>query len=284
MPPPSPAGAARRAFPAQGVPVIHRINAIGLGTLYMKEVRRFFKVQTQTIWAPAATTLLQLVIFTLALGGAGRMVLGVPFATFVAPGLIVMGMMQNAFQNSSFAFLSGKMQGTIVDYLMPPLSEGELMLGLCAAAVTRAAMVGCALALFMLFYPGVGMTVSHPWAVVWFGLMGSLFLAFVGMLTSIWAEKFDHNAAITNFLVTPLTMLSGTFYDISNLAPAFQAASHANPFFYIISGFRYGFIGTSDIAGGDAAVLHSALGLGLFNAILGVTTYLVLRSGWKLKS
>ena len=264
--------------------MIHRINAIGLRTLYMKEVRRFFKVQIQTIWAPAATTLLQLVIFTLAFGRAGVMVLGVPFATFVAPGLIVMGMMQNAFQNSSFAFLSGKMQGTIVDYLMPPLSEGELMLGMCAAAVTRATMVGGALALLMLFYPGVSLAMAHPWAVFWFGLMGALFLSFVGMLTSIWAEKFDHNAMITNFIVTPLTMLSGTFYDISNLAPAFRIASHANPFFYVISGFRYGFIGSSDISGGDAAVLHSALGLGLFNTALGVTTYLVLRSGWKLKS
>lgn len=281
---PAAPAAVQRQFPVQGVPTIHRVNWMGLRTLYMKEVRRFFKVQIQTIWAPAATTLLQLVIFTLAFGRAGVTVLGVPFATFVAPGLIVMGMMQNAFQNSSFAFLSGKMQGTIVDYLMPPLSEGELMLGLSAAAVTRAAMVGVALSLFMLFYPGVSLAVAHPWAVVWFGLMGSLFLAFVGMLTSIWAEKFDHNAMITNFIVTPLTMLSGTFYDISNLAPVFRVASHANPFFYVISGFRYGFIGSSDIAGGDAAVLHSALGLGLFNGLLGLTTYLILRSGWKLKS
>lgn len=274
----------RRVFAPQGVPTIHQVNWLGLRTLYMKEVRRFFKVQIQTIWAPAATTLLQLVIFTLAFGRAGVMVLGVPFATFVAPGLIVMGMMQNAFQNSSFAFLSGKMQGTIVDYLMPPLSEGELMLGMCSAAVTRAVMVGLALSLFMFFYPNVSLAMAHPWAVVWFGLMGSLFLAFVGILTSIWAEKFDHNAMITNFIVTPLTMLSGTFYDISNLAPVFRTASHLNPFFYVISGFRYGFIGSSDISGGDAAVLHSALGLGLFNGLLGLTTYLVLRSGWKLKS
>lgn len=274
----------RRVFPPQGAPTIHRVNWMGLKTLYMKEVRRFFKVQTQTIWAPAATTLLQLVIFTLALGRGGREVLGVNFATFVAPGLIVMGMMQNAFQNSSFAFLSGKMQGTIVDYLMPPLSEGELLLGMCAAAVSRAVMVGLALVLFMLFWPGVSLHVSHSWAVVWFGLMGSLFLAFVGILTSIWAEKFDHNAAITNFLVTPLTMLSGTFYEISNLAPVFRMASHANPFFYVISGFRFGFIGQSDIGGSNEAVLHSAIGLGLFNALLGLITYLVLRSGWKLKS
>jgi ABC-2 type transport system permease protein len=155
---------------------------------------------------------------------------------------------------------------------------------MCSAAVTRAVMVGLALSLFMFFYPNVSLAAAHPWAVVWFGLMGSLFLAFIGILTSIWAEKFDHNAMITNFIVTPLTMLSGTFYDISNLAPVFRTASHLNPFFYVISGFRYGFIGSSDISGGDAAVLHSAIGLGLFNAALGLTTYLVLRSGWKLKS
>ena len=264
--------------------VIHRVNWIGLKTLYMKEVRRFFKVQTQTIWAPAITTLLQLVIFTLALGRGGREVLGVPFATFVAPGLIVMGVMQNAFQNSSFAFLSGKMQGTIVDYLMPPLSEAELMLGLVAAAVTRGVMVGCALGLIMSFWPGVSLTVAHPWAVVWFGLMGAVFLALLGLLSSIWAEKFDHNAAITNFLVTPLTMLSGTFYVISNLAPLFQTVSRANPFFYIISGFRFGFIGQSDIGSTNQAVLHGAIGLGLFNAVLGAVAYLVLKSGWRLKS
>ena len=271
-------------FSPPGQPIFRGFNKLGLWTLYMKEVRRFFKVQTQTIWAPAITTLLQLVIFTLALGRGGREVLGVPFATFVAPGLIVMAIMQNAFQNSSFAFLSGKMQGTIVDYLMPPLSEAELMLGLVAAAVTRGVMVGCALGLIMSFWPGVSLAVAHPWAVVWFGLMGAVFLALLGLLSSIWAEKFDHNAAITNFLVTPLTMLSGTFYVISNLAPLFQTVSRANPFFYIISGFRFGFIGQSDIGSTNQAVLHGAIGLGLFNAVLGAVAYLVLKSGWRLKS
>ena len=125
---PSPAIAVRRSFPPQGVPRIGGINRLGLWTLYMKEVRRFFKVQTQTIWAPAMTTLLYLMIFTVALGRGGREVLGVPFASFIAPGLIIMGMINNAFANSSFSLLVGKIQGTIVDYLMPPLSTGELML------------------------------------------------------------------------------------------------------------------------------------------------------------
>ncbi|MCB2074619.1 MAG: ABC transporter permease [Novosphingobium sp.] len=274
----------RRAFPAQGEPVIHQVNWLGLETLYMKEVKRFFKVQTQTIWAPAITTLLFLVIFTIAMGRGGRVVLGVNFATFVAPGLIVMGMMQNAFANASFSFLSGKMQGTIVDFLMPPLSEGELMLAMTAAAVTRAVLVGLALSLAMLLWPGVSLAMAHPWAVVWFGLMGSIFLSFLGLLSSIWAEKFDHNAAITNFIIAPLSLLSGTFYVIDNLAPAFQAISRANPFFYIISGFRFGFLGQSDIGSTNQAVLHSAIGLGVLNIALGVLLYAVLRSGWKLKS
>ncbi|HUD28518.1 MAG TPA: ABC transporter permease [Novosphingobium sp.] len=278
---PAPSVSAR--FPAKGEPVIHQVNWVGLKTLYMKEVRRFFKVQTQTIWAPAITTLLFLVIFTIALGRGGREVLGVNFATFVAPGLIVMGMMQNAFANSSFSFLAGKIQGTIIDFLMPPLTEGELMLAIVAAAVTRAVLVGLALSAAMLLWPGIDMSVAHPWAVVWFGLAGSVFLALLGFLSSIWAEKFDHNAAVTNFVIAPLSLLSGTFYVIDNLAPAFQAISRANPFFYVISGFRFGFLGQSDIGDTNMAVFHSALGIGLLDAVLAGVVFLVLRSGWKLK-
>lgn len=272
-----------RRFPAKGEPVIHQVNWIGLRTLYMKEVRRFFKVQTQTIWAPAITTLLFLVIFTVALGRGGREVLGVNFATFVAPGLIVMGMMQNAFANAGFSFLSGKIQGTIIDFLMPPLSEGELMLAMVGAAVTRAFLVGLALAGAMLLWPGVDLSLAHPWAVAWFGLMGSIFLALLGFLSSIWAEKFDHSAAITNFIIAPLSLLSGTFYVIDNLSPVFQAVSRFNPFFYIISGFRFGFLGRSDIGDTNLAVLHSAIGIGMLNVAVGLMVYLVLRSGWKLK-
>ncbi len=275
---------AKGGFPAQGVPVIHQVNWLGLWTLYMKEVRRFFKVQTQTIWAPAITTLLFLVIFTVAMGREGRTVLGVNFATFVAPGLIVMGMMQNAFANSSFSFLAGKIQGTIIDYLMPPLSEGELMLAMSAAAVTRAVLVGLALAGAMLLWPGVHLGMAHPWAVAWFGLMGSILLALIGLLTSLWAEKFDHNAAVTNFVIAPLSLLSGTFYVIDNLAPAFQTVSRLNPFFYVISGFRFGFLGQSDIGSTNTAVLHGALGLGVLNLVVALVLYRLLRSGWKLKS
>jgi ABC-2 type transport system permease protein len=246
-------------------------------------VRRFLKVQTQTIWAPAFTTLLFLVIFTVALGRESREVLSVPFATFVAPGLIVMAMMQNAFANSSFSLLGGKIQGTIIDYLMPPLSPGELMAGIIGAAITRALAVGCTVGLAMALWPGVSLAMTHPWAVVWFALMGSLLLSTLGLATSIWAEKFDHNAAVTNFVIAPLSLLSGTFYVIENVDPAFQWVSRANPFFYVISGFRYGFLGQSDI--GDAgAVVAAGGGLLLLNAVLAAGVYALLLSGWKLKS
>lgn len=271
-------------FPPPGQPIFRGFNRVGLGTLYMKEVRRFFKVQTQTIWAPAVTTLLYLMIFTLALGGGGRVVLGVPFASFVAPGLIAMGMINNAFANASFGLLGGKIQGTIIDYLMPPVSEGELLLALVGAAVTRAILVGLAVAAAMAFWPGVTLEARHPWAIVWFGLMGAILLSLIGVATSLWAEKFDHNAAVTNFIITPMSMLSGTFYVIDRLAPAFQTVSRMNPIFYVISGFRFGFLGQSDIGSDNMAVLHGAIGLGVLNLVLGLIVYALLRSGWKLKA
>jgi ABC-2 type transport system permease protein len=262
-----------------GEPVLSGVNWGGLKTLYIKEVRRFFKVQLQTVWAPAITTLLYLAIFTIALGGSGRTVMGVHFADFIAPGLIVMAMIQNAFANSSFSLLVGKIQGNIVDYLMPPLSTGELMVGLIGAAVTRAFFVGFAVWLAMLFWPGVSVAVEHPFWAFWFGLMGSLMLALLGLITSLWAEKFDHAAAVTNFVVAPLSLLSGTFYSVEQLAPLFQAVSHANPFFYVISGFRYGFLGVS-----DSPIAFGAVGLLVLNLALWITCYALLKSGWRIKA
>jgi len=275
---------AGRTFPPKGQPLIQGFNRIGLWSLYMKEVRRFLKVQTQTIWAPAITTLLFLVIFTVAMGRGDRVVLGVSFASFVAPGLVMMGMMQNAFANSSFSLLAGKLQGTIIDFLMPPLTEAELMVGIVAAAITRAVLVGLAVVLAMALWPGVDLNAEHPWAIAWFGLMGATMLALMGLLTSMWAEKFDHAAAVTNFVVAPLSLLSGTFYVIGNLAPVFQAISRANPFFYMISGFRFGFIGESDIGNTNTAVIGAAIGVGVLNLLLGLVTYRLLKTGWKIKS
>lgn len=269
---------------APGVPVIRNINWGGLSTLYVKEVRRFFKVQLQTVWAPAVSQLLLLVVFTTALGARGEVSIGgvgVPFGTFIAPGLIVMGMLNNAFANSSFSLLVGKIQGTIVDYLMPPLSTGELLAALCGGAVTRAFCVGGAVWLAMLLFLGGAMVPQHLLAVLWFGFFGSLMLAFLGVMTSIWGEKFDHAAAVTNFVIAPLTLLSGTFYSVDRLAPAFQTISHFNPFFYVISGFRYGFLGVSD----GYVLIWTAGGIVLaIDVVLGIACYLLLRSGWKIKS
>jgi ABC-2 type transport system permease protein len=264
---------------APGEQVLKGVNWGGLKTLYIKEVRRFFKVQLQTVWAPAITTLLYLAIFTIALGGGGRTVMGIRYADFIGPGLIVMAMMQNAFANASFSLLVGKIQGNIVDYLMPPLSTGELMAGLIGAAVTRAILVGFAVWLAMLLWPGVSVAVRRPELVVWFGLMGSLMLSFLGLLTSLWADKFDHAAAVTNFVVTPLSLLSGTFYSVHQLAPAFRQISHANPFFYVISGFRAGFLGIS-----DSPLLVGAVGLLVLNIVLWAVCYSLLKRGWKIKN
>jgi ABC-2 type transport system permease protein len=265
-------------FPEPGVPVIHGINWLGIRTLYVKEVRRFFKVQMQTVWAPAITTLMFLAIFTLALGGAKGEVLGFPYATFLAPGLIIMGMTQNAFQNSLSSIIIAKVQGTIVDVLMPPLSHGELLFCYVAGAVTRAWAVGLAVWAAMLLWPGVDVSVSNPLQVLLFGTLGALMLGLLGVLTGIWADKFDHGAAVTNFLVQPLTLLSGTFYAIDRLPPAMQSVSRANPFFYMIDGFRAGFIGVA-----EAPVWLGAVIVGGLCLILWVAAYALLKSGWKLR-
>ena len=267
------------SLPEPGVPVIHGINWMGIRTLYVKEVRRFFKVQMQTVWAPAITTLMFLAIFSLALGRAKGEVLGLPYSTFLAPGLIIMGMVQNSFQNSLSSLIIAKVQGTIVDVLMPPLSHGELLFCYVAGAVTRAWAVGAAIWLAMLLWPGVDVSLANPLLVFVFGTLGSLLLALLGVLTGIWADKFDHGAAVTNFLVQPLTLLSGTFYAIEALPPLMQSISRANPFFYMIDGFRAGFIGIA-----EAPVWLGALIVGGLSLILWGACYQLLKSGWKLRA
>ena len=265
--------------PEPGVVVIPSVNWQGLKTLYLKEVRRFFKVQLQTIWAPAITTLLFLVIFALALGGTRTAVLGVPYADFLGPGLIVMGMIQNAFANSSSSILVAKVQGSIIDVLMPPLSAGELVMAYVAGAVTRAWLVGIAVWTVMAIAPGVDVPVTSPLLVVYFGTMGAVMLSLLGVLTGVWADKFDHASAVTNFVIQPLTLLSGTFYAIDKVNPTMAMISHANPFFYIIDGFRSGFIGTA-----DGLLVQGAVVLALVNVTLWAVCYRVIRSGWRLKA
>ncbi len=276
---PAPIPQTRSNHPEPGVPVITGVNWMGFRTLYVKEVRRFFKVQLQTIWAPAMTTLLFLAIFTVALGPIKPDILGVPYAAFLAPGLIVMGMVQNAFSNSSSSLLIAKIQGTIVDVLMPPLSTGELLACFVAGALTRAWLVGLAIYAAMLLWPGVDVTIRNPLLILYFGTMGSLLLALLGVMTGIWADKFDHAATITFFVVQPLTLLSGTFYAIERLSPAMQRVSLSNPFFYLIDGFRAGFIGIAEA--------NIWLGAGLIGGLvllLWWACYALLKSGWKLRA
>lgn len=267
------------AHPEPGVPVIARLNTEGLKTLYLKEVRRFFKVQLQTIWAPAVTTLMFLVIFAVALGRGDILILGVPYADFLGPGLIVMGMIQNSFANTSSSILVAKVQGSIIDVLMPPLSAGELMLAWVGGAVTRAWLVGLAVWAVMAVAPGVNVPVKDPLLVLYFGTMGAILLALLGILTGVWADKFDHAAAATNFVIQPLTLLSGTFYAVERLGPTVAGIAHANPFFHVIDGFRAGFIGVSDGPLGQSALL-----LALVNVALWFLCYRVVKSGWKLRA
>ncbi len=259
--------------------MIQGINWVGLQTLYFKEVRRFFKVQLQTIWAPAITTLLFLAIFALALGGVKRQVLGVPYADFLGPGLIIMGMVQNAFQNSSSSILIAKIQGSIVDVLMPPLSTGELLSAIVAGAVTRAWAVGLAVWAAMLFWPGVNVNPANVAQVFAFGTLGAVLLALGGVLTGMWADKFDHAAAVTNFVIQPLTLLSGTFYAIDRLPDAARAVSLANPFFYLIDGFRAGFIGVAEAPVGIGLAYVGGLTL-----LLWALCHWALAKGWKLRN
>ncbi len=252
-----------------GDPVLKGVNWGGLKTLYIKEVRRFFKVQMQTVWAPAITTLLYLVIFTVALGRGGTHGAGHPFADFIAPGLIVMAMMQNAFANSSFSLLVGKIQGNIVDYLMPPLSTGELIAGLIGAAVTRAFLVGFAVWLAMLLWPGVSVAVA-PSAelVLWFGLMGALMLSFLGLLTSIWAEKFDHAAAVTNFVVDAAVAAVGHLLFGPPAGAGVPGGQPRQPVLLRDLRLSPGFLGVS-----DSPLMVGGVGLLVLNMVLWAVCY-----------
>lgn len=256
---------------------IGAINTLGLWTLYRKEVQRFLKVLVQTLLAPAVTTWLFIIVFSLAFGRNRPAVEGVPFVEFLAPGLILMSILNNAFANSSSSILVSKVQGNTVDYLMPPLSAGELAAAFIAGAATRGIMVGAVTAAAML--PFIDLVPDVPWAALYFGLGAALMLGMVGVIGGVWAEKFDHMSAVTNFIIMPLTFLSGTFYSVSILPEPFQTLSHWNPFFYMIDGFRYGFTGHAD---GNVAI-GVAVVAGI-NLVLLVACYLVLRSGWRLKT
>ncbi len=252
------------------------VNWYGLYTLYLKEVRRFLKVPAQALIAPTATTLLFLAVFSLALGGATRVVGGVPFLEFLAPGLVVMSMIQSSFANPSSSLVMAKIQGNIVDLLMPPLSPGEIAVGLVLGGVTRGLLTG--VVLFAVIQPFVPLAPMHPGFIIFHAVAASMALALFGTLIGIWADKFDHIAAATNFVVTPLAFLSGTFYSVERLPGIWHNLSQINPFFYMIDGFRYGFIGQADGSLAVGLALMTAL-----NLVLWVLCHRLLASGYKLK-
>jgi ABC-2 type transport system permease protein len=253
-----------------------RWNSLGVWTLYVREVQRFVKVWTQTLAAPMATAALFMVVFTLAFGRDRGDVSGFGFATFIAPGLVMMSVIQNAFANTSSSIMISKVQGNIVDTLMPPLSATELTLGYAAGGATRGLFVAVAVAL--LIFPFTDARLAHPvWALA-FVLMGGLMLSLIGVAAGIVADKFDQMAAITNFVVTPLSFLSGTFYSIEVLPEPFWTISHLNPFFYLIDGFRFGALGASDASPWLALAVTAGV-----NAALWTLCWRMFQSGYKLK-
>jgi ABC-2 type transport system permease protein len=253
------------------------VNWLGLWTLYKKEVRRFLKVSFQTVLAPVATSLLFMLVFSLAIGSRRGEMMGVEFASFLAPGLVMLGILNNAFANSSSSLIVAKVQGNTVDFLMPPLSPSELAAAFIGGAVTRGVVVALATALGIA--PFVDMSMAQPWAVAYFGLSAAAMLSMVGLIAGLWAEKFDHLAVITNFIIMPLAFLSGTFYSVEILPEPFYTISHVNPVFFMIDGFRYGFIGVH-----DSNLMIGALVCAAINITLLTASYLLLRSGWRLKS
>ncbi len=253
------------------------VNWIGFWTLYKKEVQRFFKVVAQTVLAPVVTTLLYIVVFVIALAGARPAVEGLSYPEFLAPGLIMMSVLSNAFQNSSSSMMIAKMQGTSVDFMMPPLSATELTGALTLGAATRGALVALVTTLTLL--PFINVAPVHWGAVLYHGLLAGMMLGALGAVAGVWAEKFDHMAAIQNFVMLPLIFLSGSFYSIQRLPEAFQIANHFNPVFYLIDGFRYGFTGYHD------GPLGIGVAVTLAAALLSVgAAWAVLRAGWRMKS
>lgn len=251
------------------------MSFIGSVTLFIKEVKRFLKVYQQTIVAPAFTSLLFLLVINVAI--EDRTNYKFNYIDFLAPGLIIMGMMQNSFANTSSSLLSSKVAGNIVDLLMPPFKVNEIIIVYCMAAIIRSILVG--LLTFLIMMPFINFDFLNFYNLVIFSILGAMLLALIGLVAGIWAEKFDNMSAITNFVITPLTFLSGTFYSIDKLKEPFYTISLYNPFYYIIDGFRNSFIFTE-----TESMFNGIIYLTALNAIMYLVCYYLLKSGWKLKS
>lgn len=252
------------------------MNWRGMYTLFYKELLRFYKVVLQTIMAPVVTALLYLLVFSHVLEEQVQVYEGVSYTAFLIPGLIMMSIIQNAFSNSSSSLIQSKMAGNIIFVLLTPVSYLEFYLAFMLAAIVRGLVVGLGVLLVAIFFVDLPLH-SLVWVSL-FAFTGSAVLGTIGIITGVWAEKYDHLAGIQNFIILPLSFLSGVFYSIHSLPQFWQQLSHINPFFYMIDGFRYGFFGISDVdpVTGLLVVLGSWL-------LLAVATLIMLRSGYKLR-
>jgi len=254
-----------------------RINWIGFWTLYKKEVLRFLIVAIQTVISPLVTSLLFLLVLSLAIGNERGEVLGFPFITFLAPGLIAMQIIQQAFSHSSSSLMIGKIQGNIVDILYAPLTAGEVTLAINLAACTRSIVIG--LSSIIVFSFVIEMKFYNFFYIFIFTFLGAFILSSIGIIIGLWAEKFDHMASATNFIIVPLSFLSGTFFTIERLPNVLQNISKINPFFYIIDGFRYGFLGVS-----DGSTKFGICYLIILCFLTWLAAYILFKKGYKIKS
>ena len=253
------------------------VNWIGFWTLYKKEVLRFLIVVIQTVISPLVTSLLFLLVLSLAIGNERGEVLGFPFITFLAPGLIAMQVIQQGFSHSSSSIMIGKIRGNIVDLLYAPLTAGEITLATNLASCTRSVMIAfVSIAVFSLF---VDIKIQSIFYILIFTLVGSFILSSIGIIIGLWAEKFDHMASATNFIIVPLSFLSGTFYTIDRLPDTLKNFSELNPFFYIIDGFRYGFLGVS-----DGSIKFGLTYLIILSFLTWFVAYILFKKGYKIKS
>jgi ABC-2 type transport system permease protein len=253
------------------------VNWMGLRTHIEKEIRRFLKVGLQTLLAPVVTTLLFLAIFSLALGRSVQVIGGVPFVEFLAPGLIIMAVIQNSYANTVSSMMMSKIQGNIVDVMMPPITPAEFVIGFMMGGLVRGILVAICVGLGMWMF--VPLRLFDPALVIFHAVAAASLLSMIGLVTAIIAEKFDHQASVSNFIITPLSFLSGTFYSIERLPPFWHDFAMMNPFFYMIDGFRYGFIGHADAPLSTGVMVMLGLNIGLW-----LVCHRMVASGYKLKS
>ncbi|MDP3087475.1 MAG: ABC transporter permease [Methylotenera sp.] len=248
----------------------------GPWTLLKKEMLRFWRVGFQTVAAPVITALLYLLIFSHVLEGHVQVYKGVPYTAFLIPGLIMMSVLQNAFANSSSSLIQSKVMGNLIFVLLTPLTYLQFFTAFLLAAIIRGLVVGLCIYLVAMWF--VDLHVVHPWMILAFALLGSAFLGTFGIIAGIWADRFDQMAVFQNFIIMPLSFLSGVFYSIHSLPPFWQKISQLNPFFYMIDGFRYGFFGQ-----GDISPLISLSIVGTSFLVLALITLKMLKSGYKLR-